>query len=134
MSLQVQPPVLGQVSLSAHFRESIAFFVSDLGNHSNRIISLRHARPPDLIRGLSRASTSFLPRAIKQNVDGRDEPGNDSEEMVRHDRNARLIAGRGLLGLRIPECLMAALADILHSPANVLQQRDVFGLASLQRF
>src|SRR6266849_7437100 len=88
MSLQVQPPVLGQVSLSAHFRESIAFFVSDLGNHSNRIISPPSCPSPDLIRGLSRASTPFLRHLSKQDVDGRDKPGHDSGKVVRHDQNA----------------------------------------------
>src|SRR5260370_10824975 len=36
---------------------------------------------------LSRASTSFLPRASKQDVDGRDKPGHDSGGIVHHDRH-----------------------------------------------
>src|SRR5215470_8635143 len=36
---------------------------------------------PDLFRGLSRASTPFLPSLGKKGVDGRDKPGHDSEEM-----------------------------------------------------
>ncbi len=42
---------------------------------------------PDLIRGLSRASTPFLRRFSKQHVGGRDKPGHDSGEMLRHDSN-----------------------------------------------
>jgi len=43
---------------------------------------------PDLIRGLSRASTSCLLLLSKQDVDGRDNPGHDSEQMDRYERNA----------------------------------------------
>jgi hypothetical protein len=43
---------------------------------------------PDLIRGLSRASTSFLLLLRKQDVGGRDKPGHDSEQMDRYERNA----------------------------------------------
>ena len=39
---------------------------------------------PDLIRGLSRASTSFLRQISKQDVDGRDKPGHDSYRDDRH--------------------------------------------------
>jgi len=37
---------------------------------------------PDLIRGLSRASTSYTARLGRQNVDGRDKPGYDSGDSL----------------------------------------------------
>src|SRR6266851_6158607 len=42
--------------------------------------------PPSCPR-LSRASTSFLLRLSKQDVDGRDKPGHDSGEVARYHRN-----------------------------------------------
>src|SRR5260370_15824995 len=42
---------------------------------------------PDLIRGLSRASTPCLRQISKQGVDGRDKPGHDSGEVVQNDQN-----------------------------------------------
>ena len=53
----------------------------------------RHA-VPDLIRGLSRASTSFLRHLSKPNVDGPriksggDKPGHDAAKVTQRDRNA----------------------------------------------
>src|SRR6266478_2592372 len=50
----------------------------------------RNDTPPRRAAGTpsSRASTSFLLGASKQNVDGRDEPGHDSGGMVPRRRNA----------------------------------------------
>ncbi len=43
---------------------------------------------------LSRASTSFLRCLSKQDVDGRDEPGHDSGEVVQDDRKTPSVTRR----------------------------------------
>src|SRR5580700_877257 len=45
-----------------------------------------------------------------------------------------LVASRGRLCLWIPECLMAAFADILHSSTNVQELNAILGVDGAQRF
>ena len=60
---------------------------------------------------LSRASTSFLRHLNKQDVDGRDKPGHDSEQMVRYDQNARSVGD--VMSLRLERYARQRLAAIL---------------------
>ena len=79
---------------SARIRERRRPGLMNAERQSDRTMAQAIARPdviesrsPPSCPRLSRASTPFLWRFSKQDVGGRDKPGHDSGEMVRHDSN-----------------------------------------------